>query len=151
MNSISILNKRIFIRNAVQLSCSYSMMDRNKKYYQLTVDEDDLPPKPNPNADIERKIELSKDKLHWRSRYAQNLSFFSVGLGLFKSDSDKTLRMQEVSKPLDWSVGNLKKAHQKRLRAFEILSQSFIQDRHRILGNDLAAAHFIVARGGKVR
>lgn len=29
--------------------------------------------------------------------------------------------------------------------------QSFIEERHEILGNDLAAAHFVVFRGGKVK
>lgn len=151
MNSISMLSRCSFIQNSLNISRSYSILDRNKKYYQLTIDEDEQPPKPNPNADIERKIEESKEKLHWRAPYAENLSFFTFGLGLYKSDSDKSLRMQELSKPLDWSFDNLKKKHQQKMRSFEILSQAFIQDRHRILGNDLAAAHFIVARGGKVR
>ena len=31
------------------------------------------------------------------------------------------------------------------------MEQMFIPERHEILGNDLATAHFVVARGGKVR
>lgn len=129
----------------------YSFFDRNKRFYQLTIDEDEKPRKPTPVADIEARVERSKKKLLWRVPLAQNMSFFTFGLGMFKSDVDKAQRMQDIAKPIDWSVRGLREQHERKMKAHTILSQSFIHERHRILGNDLAAAHFIMSRGGQVR
>lgn len=54
-------------------------------------------------------------------------------------------------KQSDFSIGNIKNwyAHQKLV--FTKQQQVFIPERHETLGADLATAHFIVFRGGKVR
>ncbi|KAL1131317.1 hypothetical protein AAG570_010935 [Ranatra chinensis] len=39
----------------------------------------------------------------------------------------------------------------KTIKDAELLDQAYIPERHQILGNDLASAHFIVYRGGRVK
>ena len=38
-----------------------------------------------------------------------------------------------------------------KVKENRVLQQRFIEERHQMLGFDLAAAHFIIARGGRVR
>lgn len=103
---------------------------------------------PSTVADIEKRIDESKKKLNWRpvpqrSSYAQ-----VVGQRFLAPD-----RMHNVLE----SFRSMFRADsvEDRLDAYvfshTVLDQRFIADRHRILGNDLAAAHFIVARGGEVK
>lgn len=54
-----------------------------------------------------------------------------------------------IQKPLDRD--SLWKSIEFKAYELAAQNQQFLADRHRILGNDLAAAHFIVARGGQVR
>ncbi|XP_023240510.1 uncharacterized protein LOC111638964 [Centruroides sculpturatus] len=49
------------------------------------------------------------------------------------------------------NMAKIKEWRRKHLRKKEIEDQTFIPERFQILGSDLAAAHFIVHRGGSVR
>lgn len=49
------------------------------------------------------------------------------------------------------STERLKMWVKRTERDAELMDQKFITERHSILGNDLATAHFIVFRGGKVK
>lgn len=53
--------------------------------------------------------------------------------------------------PLDFSPGNVRKWYENRVQETEEATQAFDAERYRILGADLAAAHFVVHRGGAVR
>lgn len=101
----------------------------------------------NPLADIEERVEESKRRLKWRQpiiqqgRMAEAVSFLAP------------TRFRAVLENFHRAVneGSFLKVLESLVQQQKCLDQRFIADRHRILGNDLAAAHFIVARGGQVK
>jgi hypothetical protein len=56
-----------------------------------------------------------------------------------------------MAQPIDLSPKSIQKWYQNKKINHEKQMQSFIPERLAILGNDLAAAHFIVYRGGAIR
>lgn len=103
---------------------------------------------PNPLSDIEQRIEESKQKLRWRKPVTSKTTFLTEGLRFLAPE--RTLQFFEIiQRPMD-SHSILESL---KLKRHEIVAkdQRFLADRHRILGNDLATAHFLVARGGQVR
>lgn len=127
--------------------------DNNKKSFFKDISTKEDPTffsetEPNPLSDIEERIEKSKAKLVWRKPHATKTTFLTEGLRLLAPE--RTQRLFEMfQQPLD-KESMLKSIELKR-HAMNAMDQRFIADRHRILGNDLAAAHFLVARGGEVR
>lgn len=101
----------------------------------------------NPLADIEERIADSKKRLKWRqpmvqqSRIAEATRFLAPNR---MHSAIEYMRRAFVQRTLDETMEIFRTRHLA-------LDQRFIADRHRILGNDLAAAHFIVARGGQVK
>lgn len=125
---------------------------RSKKYYELTVDEDDIDRTPNPLADVEHRINESKKRMQWRPQIIKKQSLIGEALSMFSSKRKQAARMRMVTRPLEfWTWKSYKEAAEKRRIGLEALMQSYIPERHQILKNDLAAAHFIVFRGGEVR
>lgn len=132
-----------------------SEFDRGKKFYELTVDEDEqeIKNRPNPLADIEHKINESKKKMVWRQPFEKPFSIATEILGIFATERQKAAHLQRITKPLrlDMTVKTFLKEHESRRSEMEAMLQSFIPERHSILGNNLAAAHFLVHRGAEVR
>ncbi|XP_014291836.1 distal membrane-arm assembly complex protein 2 [Halyomorpha halys] len=71
----------------------------------------------------------------------------------FKAFGPKKNRVPNLSRynPLTISQQQIDEIKDNAKRKFEIFKQRYIEERHNILGFDLAAAHFIVYRGGKVK
>lgn len=103
---------------------------------------------PNPVADIEAKIEESKRKLQWRQPMNQPTLIAATDLRFLAPERLKSV-FEYFQRPL--SQMSLTDALDVMNYQSLCVNQRFIPDRHRILGNDLAAAHFIVARGGQVK
>lgn len=103
---------------------------------------------PNPVADIEAKIEASKRKLRWRQPITQPTLIAATELRFLAPERMKSV-FEYFQRPL--SQMSLTAALDVFNYQHLCINQRFIADRHRILGNDLAAAHFIVARGGQVK
>ena len=102
--------------------------------------------------EIERKIEADKKKLKWRTPIAENPNFWSSKLKLFADmESSNADLVEKVQQPLDLSIGGIRAWYNRKREARNVLLQTFLPDRHRILGNDLATAHFVVHRGGLVK
>lgn len=77
-------------------------------------------------------------------------SWSLFGFNLFKSPTNKNV-IEDKSLTLErMSDGPYKTLLKQEIRR-DALAQSYIPERHRILGNDLATGHFIVANGGAVR
>lgn len=51
----------------------------------------------------------------------------------------------------DFSISGFQRWNKRRKETLFLLDQSYIPERHKILGPDLASAHFIVHRGGGVK
>lgn len=103
---------------------------------------------PNPLSDIERRIEESKSRLQWRKPIPERTTFLTEGLRLLAPERTRQF-FEIIQRPLD--KGSLIKTLEFKHYEMMAQDQRFINDRHRILGNELAAAHFLVARGGQVR
>lgn len=103
---------------------------------------------PNPVADIEKKIDASKKKLEWRTPVNTQRTWFTTGLRFFAPERTKKL-LEFLSHP--FTQETILETFAFKNYQMEAFNQRFISDRHRILGNELAAAHFIVARGGQVK
>lgn len=132
-----------------------SSFNRNRKFYELTVDEDEreIKNQPNPLADIEHRINESKKKLVWRLPPTKPPSLVTDLLGMFTSERQRAAHLQQILKPIpfDFTWKTFAAGRQLRRIAVEKLLQSFIAERHEILGNNLAAAHFLIFRGAQIR
>lgn len=134
-------------------STRHAWYDRPKKSFFPKVSDRDEPTffsetEPNPLSDVERRIEESKQRMKWRQPVVEKTTFLTEGLRFFAIERTRPF-FEIIRRPFDRdSVLNM--LEMKRLEVM-ITDQRFIADRHRILGNDLAAAHFLVARGGQVK
>lgn len=103
---------------------------------------------PNPVADIEKRMNESKSRLKWRPMRKKEVSLWADGLRILAPERTKAI-FDAVRMPLDRE--SIKERMQTRMEYVNVFEQRFNPDRHRILGNDLATAHFVIARGGQVR
>uniref|UniRef100_A0A6P7GW71 ATP synthase subunit s-like protein n=1 Tax=Diabrotica virgifera virgifera TaxID=50390 RepID=A0A6P7GW71_DIAVI len=109
----------------------------------------------------EKSKELQKPKyspkdvtpadMKWRTPWHQKEGqYYSVLRNFYKEDTNTSL-LQKIQAPIDLSPGAIKKWWAKKKEHESKVLQSYIPERHQILGNELAAAHFIVHRGGSVK
>lgn len=102
----------------------------------------------------ERKIAIDKENLQWRVPVNKNPNTWRSKLGLYVDDDKDTKTFDLIAflqQPIDLRFKTLKMNREKRRRTKAIAYQQYLPERHNILGNDLAAAHFIVHRGGSVK
>jgi hypothetical protein len=104
----------------------------------------------------QKKIDEDKKNLEWRVRPMRQPYVQKSSLSAFDTDPagdgervPNTLTY--MTKPIDWRFSAFKEWLQKQNTQKEIFLQQFIPERHAILGNDLAAAHFLLYRKAKVR
>lgn len=119
----------------------YELKDREESDYFSAND-------PNPVADIERKIEESKERLKWRPMRKREGSLWADGLRFLAPERTKAI-FNALRRPMD--TDSIKLRMERGMEDMNVMEQRFNPDRHRILGNDLATAHFVVVRGGQVR
>lgn len=106
-------------------------------------------------TDHQKKIEAAKKKLQWRTPFMDQPNFFSSKFSLFTSDktdlasADIVDMLQTIR--LDFSWKAIKERRERKRLEMSAAMQQFIPERHEILGNDLAAAHFICFRRGSVK
>ncbi|XP_056648330.1 distal membrane-arm assembly complex protein 2 [Diorhabda sublineata] len=83
----------------------------------------------------------------WHQKEGQHYSFLRV----FYKEETNTSLLQKIQAPIDLSPSAIKKWWAKKKEREAIILQSYIPERNQILGNELAAAHFIVHRGGAIK
>jgi hypothetical protein len=105
--------------------------------------------------EIKREFDESKKALEWRVPPDRQSDYFYSKFKLFMDEEVEDGKVKEsfFGKFTQYTL-NPKKLKQ----SFNVIkirtqrqTQLFIPERHEILGNDLAAAHFLVFRGGKVK
>jgi hypothetical protein len=90
--------------------------------------------------------------MKWRVEPGDKPGAWYSKFKLFAPEDDKnSVLVTALQQPVDFRPSTLKKWWKKRNTQHERFMQQFIPERHEILGNDLAAAHFLVHRGGSVR
>lgn len=103
------------------------------------------------NEQHKKKIEEDKKKLSWRTSIVNQPGSFRTNFRVFTSDEDSPSTVAALSQPIDLRPSAIKKWWGRYQTRKERYLQQFIPERHEILGNDLAAAHFIIYRKGKVK
>ncbi|XP_059607660.1 distal membrane-arm assembly complex protein 2 [Phlebotomus argentipes] len=94
------------------------------------------------------KMEMDAKRLdEWRERPQEKE--WKSKLSVFRVENEDPGFMTFMQKP--WSVSGVMSWYQKKKELVHKLSQDFNPERHTKLGSDLAAAHFIVFRGGRVK
>lgn len=152
VSALLVKQRRLSQPNAISTRSVSGWFDREKrKFFQLNDKEEPRffsETEPNPVADLERRIEESKKKLQWRQAIPTRATFLTEGLRFLAPERTRNF-FEIIQRPLD--KNSLMKSIEFKVFEQMSIEQRFLRDRHRILGNDLAAAHFIVARGGQVR
>lgn len=156
MNANKLLGHRILCQSpSIITNSSRSIsgwIDRKKrKFFDINVKEEPMffsETEPNPLADIEKRIEESKQKMVWRKPIVQNTTLLTEGLRFLAPERTRHF-FEILQRPFD--KDSLKNTLSYKMIEMRAMDQRFMTDRHRILGNDLAAAHFLVARGGQIR
>ncbi|CAG9855724.1 unnamed protein product [Phyllotreta striolata] len=72
-------------------------------------------------------------------------------LKLFHTEKSQRSVMQQLQAPIDFTPSGIRNWWARKKDEHEIISQSYLPQRNQMLGNELAAAHFIVHRGGAVK
>lgn len=105
-----------------------------------------------PKTAYEQRLDKAKVKLRWRTPLNESKEEWKSKFSLFapkKGEDVDTLMF--FQRPIDLSISGWKKRREAKRVKLEIFMQQFIPERHHILGSDLAAAHFVVHRGGSVK
>lgn len=102
------------------------------------------------------EMDESREKLKWRIRPSDRKDEWYSKLKLIALDDDGKGKTNEVfittlQKPIDLRPSSVKKWFSKNMEKRERFMQQYLPERHSILGNDLAAAHFLVHRNAKVK
>lgn len=102
----------------------------------------------------QEEMDESKKKLIWRLKPFEKKDAWYSKFKLFLQDDKEDVKEMYITKlqqPFSLKPSNIKKWWVENREKQERYLQQFIPDRHRILGNDLAAAHFLCYRSGRVR
>lgn len=100
----------------------------------------------------EVKRETKPDPTLWRKPWSQREGEWYSKFSLFapeKGGSPDVIRI--LQSKINFSPHAFRKWMRKVKREAEILDMRYIPERHKILGSNLAAAHFLVHRGAAVR
>lgn len=126
-----------------------SSLPRKRSIDEMEDDQDYRPR--GPLSDIEDRIDESKRKLKWRVPFIENKATWYSKLNVFAPERQSMDLVLLLAKPIKWSWKEFQADRMKRRFKTEAFLQQFIVERHKILGNDLAAAHFIIHRGGSAK
>lgn len=106
-------------------------------------------------SDVTSKIQASKavkkEDLEWRTPWHETEGKYYSTLRTFYSETSNASLLKFITQPVDFSPSSVKKWWKRRKENNAIIMQSYIPERNQTLGNELAAAHFIVHRGGAVK
>lgn len=99
----------------------------------------------------QKKIDEDKKNLNWRIKPIELPGTHKSKLSVFDSEEHVPSSLSVIAQPLDFSIKGIKNWWREYKVTKERFLQQFIPERHQILGNDLATAHFLLFRGGKVK
>lgn len=114
----------------------------------------DVPSSKPLTEERQREMDESKRSLEWRAKPFERKNAWYSKFKLLMSEDNEAARESiavKLQQPIDMRPSALKKLFKFNREKQERFLQQFVDDRHRILGNDLAAAHFLVFRGAGVR
>ncbi|XP_018323540.1 distal membrane-arm assembly complex protein 2 [Agrilus planipennis] len=95
--------------------------------------------------------QVTKEDLQWRKPWKDEFRGYFTVFRNFYSEKSNTELIKFLSSPIDLSPSSIKKWWMKKQKEKQIVMQGYIPERVEVLGCELAAAHFIVFRGGAVK
>jgi hypothetical protein len=153
---LNILGKEI--KNKVKLKmlkCKFSFIaSTSRNLVTTSILRDEMPkrfdqevPSFKPLSEYRtKKIEDDKKKLVWRQSFQSMPGFYKSKLSVFNSEEMEPSTLEMVAQPIDISAKGVKRWWSNYKVRKEKYLQQYIPQRHEILGNDLAAAHFLLFR-----
>ncbi|ALC44786.1 CG4042, partial [Drosophila busckii] len=100
---------------------------------------------------IRQELAEDKQQLQWRTPVGDRPEDWNSKLKAFSNTEQTSDFILMMQRPIDLSPKNMKQWWNKRQTKIERHMQQFIPERHKILGAELAAAHFILYRGGAAK
>ncbi|XP_054732609.1 distal membrane-arm assembly complex protein 2 [Anastrepha obliqua] len=100
---------------------------------------------------IREELIADKEKLQWRKPVGERPGDWNSKLKVFGNSEQTSDYIIMMQKPINLSPSALKKWWRKRKERIEKHMQQYVSERHEILGPELAAAHFLLYRGGAVK
>lgn len=94
---------------------------------------------------------VSKEDMKWRTSWHQKEGEYYSFLKVFYKEDNNRSVLQRLQAPIDLSPTSIKKWWARKNEERDTILQTYIPQRNQVLGNELAAAHFIVHRGGSVK
>lgn len=94
---------------------------------------------------------VTKDSLQWRKEWANKEGHWYSKFKVFSSEENSVDIIKFFQTKIDLSPSVVKAWWVDRQLEKEKMMQAYIPERNQILGNDLAAAHFLVHRQGAVK
>lgn len=105
-----------------------------------------------PKSPYEQRLAAAKDKLRWRTTMSEKSDEWKSKFSLFASKKNEDIdTLMWFQRPIDLTISGWKRRREEKRVKLETFMQQYIPQRHIILGPDLAAAHFLVHRGGSVK
>lgn len=142
-------------------------LDRNKvRYFIRQCSTKDKPEKTDETAGMSRDLventninsaidleEMKKNRaaMKWRTPWHEKEGQHFDALRSFYSEHNNIVTMKFLQTPFDLRPSSIKQWWLEKKEFKAAYLQSYIPDRNRILGNELAAAHFVVHRGGAIK
>ncbi|XP_036326563.1 distal membrane-arm assembly complex protein 2 isoform X2 [Rhagoletis pomonella] len=100
---------------------------------------------------IRAELIADKEKLKWRKPIGERPGDWNSKLKVFENSEQTSDYIIAMQKPINLGPRALKEWWRKRNERLEKHMQQYIPERHEILGPELAAAHFLLYRGGAVK
>ncbi|XP_017774789.1 PREDICTED: ATP synthase subunit s-like protein [Nicrophorus vespilloides] len=101
--------------------------------------------------EIARSNETTAGDMSWRTPWHEKEGQYYSMLKAFYSEDNQTNVLKMIQQPINLTPNSIKNWFAKRKVKTNIALQQYIPERNATLGNDLAAAHFTVYRGGAVK
>lgn len=139
------------------LMCKNLMICRSALTRSLSVSSlrmIDVPSSKPLSEERQTEITESQKKLKWRVKPFEQPNAWYTKFKVFMGEDgepDRETLVTRLTKPIDLRPSTLKKMWKFNKEKQERYLQQFIPERHSTLGNDLAAAHFMVHRKGRVK
>lgn len=142
---------RLIFEATVRRQCSATILT-GSHFRSLSSRRPELDTDETQQTPFERKLAESRERLQWRTPYNERdtewYSKFKVFAPKKNEDTDIIAFLQQ---PIDFSLSTFKEKNERKRIKTEKYMQQFMPERHQMLGNDLAVAHFLVHRGGAVK
>ena len=134
------------------LQARYSTSENENKPTTGTAKEPSLSTATHLTTKPVRKELPTKEDLKWRTPWHKNEgAYYSSGLRAFYDDDNKVALLKLLQTPLNLTPTSVKKFFKFLDEDRNLVTQYYLPERSRVLGNELAAAHFTLYRGGSVK